>query len=180
MTDALIEETTEGDRLIFVGRSPLYVADALEATGIKRQIHRIAFSASFFGNHDPFPTEERAFREYLTDEGITPESLYHTPGRIVLVDLVYRGRTLRAFAEILNTWSLTQGLSIHEKLRSFDIKLPTMSFSRAHKITNSHSLGSFYPPSQWPHTRPTRVLSPEIQRRRRQLADYMSHRHGRD
>ena len=108
--DSLMKLTNESDMLVFLGRSPLYIAEALEAKGARRQIRRIAISTAPYYRSDP-PTRVQllAFRDYMERNGVTPKTIAQTPGRVYLVDFVLTGETIKAFKAILIDWERESG-----------------------------------------------------------------------
>ena len=118
--DIIIDNTTPSDTLIFLGRTPLYVLEALRAKGVPRRVHTVAFSG-FNDKHPSFVYvhAERSkkriqnFRDHLTQNRITPEELSTAEGRIVLIDHIHTGRTVGSFLRILKDWT-------HDKQLPYD------------------------------------------------------------
>ena len=114
--DAITRLTNESDILVFLGRSPLYIAESLESKGARRQVHRIAFSDAVIA---PTRSQLLSYRRYLESNGITPERIAKAaPNRVYLVDYALSGRTIVAFANILKDWAEETGYNANSVVRN--------------------------------------------------------------
>ena len=102
---AIIRNTGPHDVLVFLGRSPLYIAESIEAKGANRNIRRVAFSMLMAD--EPDRQALRAFRNYLGLNDLSPWRT--TKGKIFIIDHLSRGHTVRTFAQILKDWAVEEG-----------------------------------------------------------------------
>ena len=173
--DIITDLTDEEDALIFLGRTPLYIAESLESKGVERQTYRIAFSMK--GLMSPHSIEADAFRRYLEDSGLTPETIANISGKIYIVDTVEYGNTIRDFAGILKDWAVEKGHSVQsvtEKLEVIrlifgspladigergvlrksglafvELRMHKGTLRRLSVMPRELTLGPHYPPDQW-------------------------------
>ena len=140
--DTIIGATKGSDTIVFLGRSPLYVAESLESKGVARRLVRIAISGAPYSLESGEPTHSQigAFRRYLEKNGISPGAIADAPGTFFLIDAVYFGRTIRGFTRILEDWAREEGRNPRSVIR----KLELIKLTHNNMLADRYTQGFFF------------------------------------
>ncbi len=125
--DELMELSSVADTLLFLGRSPLWISEILRIKKKHRRQVRVAFSGSpiFCESWERRQNLSRqsimAFRNYLVNLGITPQSILQIPGHLVIIDFISSGKSMSSFLQILLDWCSEMNIDPEFILKKFKV-----------------------------------------------------------
>lgn len=192
--ESLKRLTHQDDVLIFLGNSPLWIAEVVEFVCPNLRTLKIPFSVGHYGRKsiDISVPQRNAFIQTLLNEGVI-EELRKTKGRIVIGDYVRSGYSLALFTELISNampdlgifgrrlmivnFTYPTGLEVTNKLISnfqtiatqerYDVLLNHSDVHWMAETPETQSLGVSFPPEKWAHgAYPKSTISAQAKRMR--------------
>jgi len=111
MQSKFILELIDSENAIILapGRSPYFHSLALKHLGVESI--NFAFSGHAYSHYlesTPSRAQLNSYREYLTKLGITPDKLYNLKKKIIILDVIVSGGSIKSLLYLLSHWQYEQ------------------------------------------------------------------------